>query len=346
MESCLGLPGQLDSLVKDKYINAKARGELSFTPTELAVIRLGNVAFQLRYCPNLAKKPEKPEKPAASPPSGSKKPNPFLHPPGDLLIANVPGSRPSHRLVLNKYPIIPNHFLLVTTSFKEQNQLLEADDLALTLSCLRAWRHGSGGDRREERLFAFFNGGEHSGASQSHRHVQFLPVEGMKGPEGSQGWSLLCDTLTYDSGYTPFLYYRAALAPDIEPEALHGTYLSLCKRAGLLGDESTQNKSYDPRRHNLPKSYNLALTTSTMVLCPRRQGGAFLDVREFGEGQETRMVGPINLNGTMLAGSLMVKRQEEWDLLQQDGGRLLEILRAVGYHEDVAMEAKKSDEKL
>lgn len=64
-------------------------------------------------------------------------------------------------LVLNKYPVIPHHFILATKSNKEQTHMLEANDLVATHACLRSWEDGGEGG-----LFAFFNSGDHSGASQ------------------------------------------------------------------------------------------------------------------------------------------------------------------------------------
>lgn len=97
--------------------------------------------------------------------------------------------------MLNKYPVIAQHFILATKAFKEQTDLLEEDDLALTHACLKAW-DGSGDDgagATTHRLFAFFNSGARSGASQPHRHVQFLPVEEMGGVGEAGGWGLLAD---------------------------------------------------------------------------------------------------------------------------------------------------------
>lgn len=115
------------------------------------------VKFQLRYCPALAKKPK-----ANGPPkSGNKKPDPFENPSSDLLVAKIPRENPSHLLLLNKYPVIPEHFILATKTNEAQSHMLEADDVAATHACLRSWE-----DSSEGRLFAFFNSGDHSGASQ------------------------------------------------------------------------------------------------------------------------------------------------------------------------------------
>lgn len=138
--------------------------------------------FQLRYCPALAKKPE-PKKDAVP----KKKFDPFENPPSDLFITDVPTSDPTHFLVLNKYPVIPNHFIIATKEDKKQTHVLEEGDLEATYACLKEW--GSSGN--DGSLFAFFNSGDNSGASQPHRHLQFLPVKDMHEGEKSAGWDVL-----------------------------------------------------------------------------------------------------------------------------------------------------------
>jgi ATP adenylyltransferase len=75
---------------------------------------------------------------------------------------------------------------------------------------------------------------------------------------------------------------------------------------------------------DLPISYNLAMTTAGMVILPRRAEGTMLH-RD--DGSE---VGFVALNGTTLGGTLMVKHQDEWDMLRQEPGLLDRILVAIG----------------
>lgn len=138
--------------------------------------------FQVRFSPALANKPksDKPRDPKDKPV------DPLSDPPKGLFITDLP----CHNLVLNKFPIIPDHFILATKEFKEQTDLLEEGDLGAAFECLNAYRENG------EELFGFFNSGEHSGASQPHRHIQFLPVESMRsGIEEGQRWEVLADSL-------------------------------------------------------------------------------------------------------------------------------------------------------
>jgi ATP adenylyltransferase len=94
--------------------------------------------------------------------------------------------------VLNKFPIIKEHFILATKDNKAQTHLLEAIDLEATYACMKSWESS---DYVRGRMFAFFNSGDHSGASQPHRHIQLLPLESMRDGDATDDWSLLIDIL-------------------------------------------------------------------------------------------------------------------------------------------------------
>jgi ATP adenylyltransferase len=162
---------------------------LSPTHLSLQVIQLAQ--FQIRFSPALANKPK-----SSKPKNSNEKPfDPFEAPPKGLLIASLP----NYNLVLNKFPIIPDHFILATKSFKEQTGLLEEEDLGAVYVCLRAYKDNG------KELYGFFNSGEFSGASQAHRHIQFLPVESMRiGMKEGDKWDVLVDTMTSEPGMFKF----------------------------------------------------------------------------------------------------------------------------------------------
>ncbi|KAI9806068.1 MAG: bifunctional AP-4-A phosphorylase/ADP sulfurylase [Piccolia ochrophora] len=347
----LNLHDRLPSLVRQRYASAKTTESLIFSWTQLAVIhppqtlpvrslpsncaklRAHGWKFQLRYCPALSKKPE----PQRSPEQNNR--NPFQDPPLELLIAEVPARAPSHNLVLNKYPVIPHHFILATKAFKEQTSLLEEDDLAATYACLREWEKD---DEDGGKLFAFFNSGEHSGASQKHRHIQFIPVNEMLKMQKNESWQLLADAVPPSSGEAstreqskvPFLYFRTGLPAQPEPSELHKIYMQLYHQASSAVQTFNQRHPRDPVKMRAGEnnaatiSYNLSMTTQSMTICPRRRGSVELKVAQKGD-QGDRTLGPIELNGTILAGTIMVKMAEEWDLLREEPARLTEILEAL-----------------
>ena len=67
------------------------------------------------------------------------------------------------------------------------------------------------------------------------------------------------------------------------------------------------------------------MTTDGMVILPRRSEGTMLK-RE--DGSE---VGFVALNGTTLGGTMMVKHQQEWDLLREKPEMLDNILIEIGF---------------
>lgn len=75
-----------------------------------------------------------------------------------------------------------------------------------------------------------------------------------------------------------------------------------------------------------PISYNLGLTARSMVLIPRRVEGSMISAAD----GEPSSIGPITLNGTVLAGTLLVKNVIEWDALKHDPSQLSSLLEAIG----------------
>lgn len=295
--------------------------------------------FLLQYCPSLSKKPtsasSKPQ-PAhqASKPSEAeasnrpKRVNPFENPSEDLFITDVPLSSPQHYLVLNKFPIIPEHFILATKQYKPQTHYLEKSDLEVAFAVLEAW------EQENSRLFAFFNSGDNSGASQPHRHVQFLPVGNMAPPDTD--WKPLIDDLgRQESSGVPFTWYSAELPRGtLTGERLHEIYLSLLQKAigrvkSASADQTTpavddaDTVVSDKREGEVEISYNLAMTTSRMVVCPRLKDGSSFPLPS-GE------MGEAKLNGTLLAGTVLVKERPEFEAIISNPGILEDILSNIG----------------
>jgi ATP adenylyltransferase len=251
-------------------------------------------------------------------------------------------------VVLNKFAIVPEHLIVVTKAFKEQTHLLEEDDIAATYACIRAYK------AQGKELFAFFNSGEDSGASQPHRHIQFLPVESMKEGLDEAGWAPLaegllshpppgmCFGLCYGVGIEvtqadtlldlPFQYFAAPLKDDPSPTELYGLYRSLYEQAFRSIDDFTFHHhgkhlvAPSDRTGPSAMSYNMAMTDRVIVLLPRRSEGIVIAPH----GQQPDNPEPVALNGTTLAGTLLVKNESEWIALRQDEKKLLELLTAIG----------------
>ena len=88
--------------------------------------------------------------------------NPFLPYESALYVADLP---PRHVCLLNKFNVVERHLLVITRDFASQLETLDAGDFAALAVCLAA---GDG--------LGFYNGGPAAGASQRHKHLQWIPV--------------------------------------------------------------------------------------------------------------------------------------------------------------------------
>lgn len=304
-----------------------------------------------------------------------------------MLICPLP---PHHNLVLNKFAIVPEHFILCTREYKEQTDLLEREDLEAVRGCIEAYHHHYqqkyNGERRgdgnettvgeEPKLFAFFNCGEHSGASQPHRHLQLLVVEKMR--EGLEGvetemetgtkegkkkkrWEVLAQKLVdnkeTEKKLLPFKTFAERLTPEMSGEEVHQIYLGLYRRAreavrlyqlslqqsrASQQDSTTTKGAAEEEEEKADEiqtggeatiSYNLAMTRDVMVIVPRLAEGSAITEKNPETGEEV-VVGKLALNGTVLAGTALVKSQREWDALRKNPEKVGELLRVIGVPTD------------
>lgn len=221
--------------------------------------------------------------------------------------------------MLNKFAIVPEHFILATKEFKQQTDALEEADLEATLACIEAFELAD-----DEGLFAFFNSGEHSGASQPHRHIQLLPIARMRdglvsGDDGHAPWDVLAD----DGGrleHAPFAVFSEPIAPGMSGAEVHGAYVRLCGRARRAVEERAGPRALCAGQ----MSYNMAVTRNRLVICPRVAEGAVV----YGRGGED--VGRLSLNGTVLAGTALVRNEAEWEALRANPGCLADVLGKIG----------------
>jgi len=134
---------------------ATEAGALLSIRTEQAFVEEDGLRFLVRWASTLAAKDaaRKPSRPATT--------NPFL-PPEPLLTLGPAGD--AHWLVLNKFPVIARHLLIVTRDFEEQTAPISRADFD-ALAAVMARLGGLG----------FYNGGTEAGASQRHKHLQWIP---------------------------------------------------------------------------------------------------------------------------------------------------------------------------
>ncbi|KLO89618.1 5',5'''-P-1,P-4-tetraphosphate phosphorylase 2 [Fusarium fujikuroi] len=323
-------PSNLPELVKSTFTRARSEGDLHYFPTQVAILNVDSIPFQLRFSPSLANKPKPPPKDLTKP----QKPfDPFENPLPALKVTDL---GPSHYLVLNKFAVVPEHFILATTEFKPQTHVLEESDLEATLACIEAYEaarrtqaeqgHRDGTLGGGDGLFAFFNCGDHSGASQPHRHIQLLPIARMKdGFEADTPWSVLADELK--TKIAPFATFAEDIKLGMSGAELHSTYLRLYRKACRAVAVYTKDPLHTeeaPAEGPTRISYNMAMTKDTLVVCPRLAEGVKL------QSQDGDILGTVALNGTLLAGTALVKNELEWETLKKDPEMLRNVLRDIG----------------
>jgi sulfate adenylyltransferase (ADP) / ATP adenylyltransferase len=137
--------------VKKAVVRASASGSLEPIVTESALIDDAGVRFLVRTASTLTAKSAAPPR---ADPLGDYEP--------DLYVGEV-GS--THYALLNKYPVMADHLLVVTRRFASQEELLDASDFAALAALLG-----------ELDWLAFYNGGRVAGASQARKHLQLVPL--------------------------------------------------------------------------------------------------------------------------------------------------------------------------
>ena len=201
--------------------------------------------------------------------------NPFAAPEPALVVADA---GPAHRCLLNKYPVLSRHLLIITRAFEPQERLLTAADLA----AVWPWMIALGG-------LTFYNGGPVAGASQGHKHLQVIPLPLLP---GEVGVPIFERAGAFERAGLPFRHVSAV--PGARPASAHAAYLEALEAAGCRGRDGYQ-----------ARPYNLLLTTDRLLVVPRVAerwrgisvnalgfAGALL-VRDAPAGARLRAAGPM-----------------------------------------------------
>lgn len=249
---------------------ALAGGALEPVDTSRETVTDGGIAFVLRTVSSLARKQ------AAAGDAGAAR-DPFAPPyEPDLCLGDVP---PDHVALLNKFPVLEDHLLVVTRAWAAQDEPLDAGDceaLLRVLACFDA--------------LAFYNAGRVAGASQPHRHLQFVPR-----PRPLP----LADALDRAAGHAPGLPFAHAAAPlprgwlD-DPAGAAGALRDLQQR--LLGEVGRGDAAADG-------AWNLLATRELVWVVPR--------------GRER--CGPVGVNALGFAGLLLAADAEQAAFIRAHG---------------------------
>ncbi len=263
--------------------------------TEESVVEDAGVRFIVRSVSSLA---QKAEAGSLAKPLIRESGNPFLPSDPALTVGEI---SPTHVGVLNRYPVVEHHLLVVTKRFIPQEEALDHDDFAAVATCLG-----------EIDGLAFYNAGREAGASQPHKHLQLVPL-----PLGAGPWVVPMEVL-FDSWAAagpvlrllrlPFSHAFALLDPllfdDRERAAdrMLELYFAAMDEIGVV-EEGAGNDA--------PNPYNLLVTRRWMLALPRSR----------------ERFDSISVNALGFAGSLFVRGAAEMQRLREAGP--MRVLREV-----------------
>lgn len=214
---------------------------------------------------------------------------------------------------------MPRHFLLVTKEFRPQSAPAIPSELAAVYSIVKQL------SSREKHL-GFFNCGPSSGASQAHRHWQFLPLSNGQSPvDGFINAHKPKDEKLPFTLPLPFANFVCLLDPPASGRlASPHIYIGNIFMALLdlmidhLRRLAAQPDSQYERLRLSQISYNVLVTRDWIMLVPRTKEKAQV------EGAES-----VSINSLGFAGMVLVKTQEQLEAVKKVG--VLSLLEQIGY---------------
>ena len=286
-------PGTLWPAVVARTAHALACGALHPIETVQLTLDDAGIRFVVRLVSSLASK--------ARERTTSPRPvvDPFLPHDPDLFVTDVSAT---HFALLNKFNVIDHHLLIVTREFEPQEALLDLDDFTAWFTCLS-----------EFEGLGFYNGGRAAGASQSHKHLQIVPL-----PLGDAGQALpigpLIDAATFDDsiGTLPGLPFRHAFTRLGPQSPASAAVQALQRYRTLLDAVGVGAMEVDGHAHQ-SAPYNLLVTPEWMLLVPRSA--------EHADG--------VAVNSLGFAGSLFVRDAQQLETVRRT--RQMAPLRRAGF---------------
>jgi ATP adenylyltransferase len=358
-------PISYDEIIKrltPSYERALASGALNFYESIIHIHKEFGVDFEIRLCPALLAKPMGPplhfQHALASEPGGGDLParrDPFTrpYPEPDLHIGDIkdPSGESQYAVLLNKFCVVSNHFILTTIGFESQVTPLLPSDLLQVYRILQASR------RANQPFFAFYNCGEHSGASQGHKHIQFLPVDDPRGPPVeilAKNQQLETEARAFSISVLPYAHYIHRLPTSLQSpsssdsdikEALTQAFINLLDLA-VTTLRHDDNKDTDQQAGG-PPSYNVLMTLEHLHIIPRLREKFTFGTPDGGKTEEEKEVEKdkterekqvdeniaevkgekLSVNSLGFAGMLLVKSDKELGDVKKIG--VMTILQGV-----------------
>ncbi|MGF1491314.1 MAG: phosphorylase [Microcoleaceae cyanobacterium] len=297
-------PGQLWTRIQEQTQFALQSGALQPISTISEVIEAADIPFLVRTSTNVARKQAVAEQRKEKTDREGKPFNPFQPYEQDLFVADLSST---HLCLLNKFNVVDHHILMVTQEFEEQDNLLTIYDFEAMWIVLS-----------EIDGLVFYNGGKVAGASQPHKHLQWVPLP-LTGQEHDSDLKLPIETAINQTQYQgamgkipqfPFEHGIVRLNPDwatIIPDAAAASYeyyKALLHHLGIQGSQGMIGQQSAP--------YNFLATRDWMLVIPRSE-------EKFEQ---------ISVNSLGFAGTLFVRYSEQMQRLREIGP--LNLLQQVG----------------
>ena len=282
--------GTLWASVLSTTEHALGCGTLQPLATDSTFVEQQGIRFFVRILENLKRKDEARQRQRRPRPDGVRA-NPFLPYDPDLFVADISAT---HVGLLNKFNVMDHHLLIVTRAFEDQEAPLSLQDFLALWICMQ-----------EFEGLAFYNSGTIAGASQRHKHLQYVPLP--LAPNGSgipiepllagahQGSVAIVPEFAFTHGLIS-VHISADMPPQQAAATLLASYRTLLRAVGLIRvDEAVPGNRLAP--------YNLLMTRKWMLLVPRS--------RECFQS--------ISINGLGFAGTLLVRNAQQLQTLKNQG---------------------------
>merc|ERR1712228_1085648 len=238
--------------------------------------------------------------------------DPFM-PPFDVgaHVCNLKDGK--YRILLNKFNLVPNHVLIITSEFIQQSLPLNITDFEIALNVIASMNG-----------LCYFNSGPFSGASQPHKHLQIIPrnkafpIEDFtknihaknENQEQKEKENDNEDIKLYELKEYEFIHRVYLIENDSDYDKIYNAYLLI-----MDAIKCDMNLSKDETF-----SYNLIMTADFLFIVARKCD-VYFDEEEFGKNVS------LGINAVTFAGTFFCKSQQTLSMLKQIGP--LNVLRSV-----------------
>lgn len=275
---------------------ALASGALQPVQAEQTELKDGGLRFIVRWVSSLAAKDETAKAPTVAVPGGPRDPdfNPFLNPDPELTVGPLDDT---HVVILNKFPLCERHLVLARREFEEQLLPLAESDFHALAVFLCA--HGGLG---------LYNGGTAAGASQRHKHVQWIPHSDGNASLRPFLPGLPMDAVEHTLARHDGLKFRHAF---VRVACEIGTSVERAAASMQAGfDKACAEIGLEPGEDGLLPAYNLLVSDGWLLVVPRKQEhfedislsavcfGGTLYIRHREQVEAVKRVGPLQVLAT------------------------------------------------